>query len=77
MQTKFRRHQKVKLLSPALSEDTEFYSDEEVQIKAGQTGEINVILPNGRYHVKISDKKGNTIAYVVMDEENLKDLEDG
>ena len=35
-------------------------------------GRINIILPNGQYHVEILDKKGNTLAYVAVDEESLE-----
>ena len=47
----------------------------EVPIKKGMEGEINIILPNGKYHVKIMDKKGNTIAYAPFDEEQLGSTE--
>jgi len=43
----------------------------EVAIKKGAQGEINIILPNGKYHVKITDKKGKTIAYAPFNEEEL------
>lgn len=43
----------------------------ETKIKKGMQGEINIILPNGKYHVRITDKKGNTIAYAPFDEEEL------
>jgi hypothetical protein len=73
MQTKYKRHEKVILL---VNPDPEYieYSpelEEEPQIKKGMMAEINIILPNGRYHVRILDKKGNTIAYVPMAEEDL------
>jgi hypothetical protein len=72
MDTKFKRHQKVKLLSNPLEKDIEPYADPPQKITAGTTGTINVILPNGRYHIKIEDKNGDEIAYVVMDEEQLE-----
>ncbi len=75
MQTKFKRHQKVKLLTDPEKEYVEYYSDGEVPIEKGAVGKVNVILPNGRYHVEISDANGNVIAYVVMDEESLEDAE--
>jgi tRNA A37 threonylcarbamoyladenosine synthetase subunit TsaC/SUA5/YrdC len=76
MNTKFKRHQKVKLLRAPLIEDIEPYADnpeetKSVEIKAGMPGKINLILPNGQYHVEILDNKGDTIAYVAMDEEGL------
>ncbi len=72
MQSKFRRHQKVILLVDPNPEYIEYEPDEEdALIKKGAIGEINIILPNGKYHVRILDKKGNTIAYVPLDEEEL------
>ena len=72
MQTAFKRHQKVRLLRDPDPEYIEYYTDEEFQIKKGMDGEINILLPNGQYHVKIIDKKGNELAYVVMDEDGLE-----
>lgn len=72
MQTQFKRHQSVRLLADPREEDVEFYIDPPVPITKGTIGTVNIILPNGRYHVRISDKKGNEIAYVAMDEEQLE-----
>lgn len=72
MQTKFKRHQKIKILRVPLEEDTEPYTNPPTQLKPGMSGEINIILPNGQYHIKIVDKTGKTIAYAAMDEESLK-----
>ena len=72
MQSKFRRHQKVRLLVDPDKEYIEYYSDKEVPIKKGMTGKINILLPNGQYHVEIDDEKGEVIAYVLIDEENLE-----
>ncbi len=79
MQTKFKRHAKVRLLVDADSEYVEYHNAEEelenpVKIKKGMEGKINMILPNGRYHVEIIDKKGNTVAYVPLDEESLEEI---
>lgn len=71
MHTQFKRHQKVKLLSAPKEDDIEPYA-ENVAIKAGAIGFINILLPNGRYHVRIEDTDGNELAYVAMDEEQLK-----
>ncbi len=73
MNTKFKRHQKVKLLLTPLEKDVEPYDEENPQIKKGMVGEINMILPNGQYHVLIRNEKGNKIAYIVMDEEALEE----
>ncbi len=76
MQTKFKRHQKVKLLvdpNPEYIEYSEEY--EKSPIKKGMTGEINILLPNGQYHVKILDKKGNVIAYAPLAEEELEAID--
>ena len=80
MQTKFKRHQKVILLIDPDPEYIEYHnSEEELEnppiITKGMKGKINILLPNGRYHVEIFDKKGNTIAYAPMDEESLEALE--
>lgn len=72
MQTIFKRHQKVRLLVDPREEDIEPYADPPSPVKKGMTGSINIILPNGRYHVKVEDEEGNEIAYVAMDEEQLE-----
>lgn len=76
MNTKFKRHQKVKLLLNPDSEYVEYYSDEKPEIKKGMSGEINILLPNGQYHVAIKDKKGEVIAYAQMGEDDLEAIED-
>ena len=73
MNTKFKRHQKVKLLFVPLEKDIEPYQDEAPRIEKGMIGEVNVILPNGQYHLLIRDKTGEKLAYVVMDEESLEE----
>jgi len=72
MQTKFKRHQPVKLLRAPLIEDVEPYAEPPIEIVGGMSGKVNIILPNGQYHVEIIDDKGETIAYVAMDEEGLE-----
>jgi hypothetical protein len=77
MQTKYKRHQKVVLLVAPDAEYIEYEPDFENQdIKKGALGEINILLPNGQYHVKIIDGKGNTIAYAPMSEEDLGPAEE-
>lgn len=77
MNTKFKRHQKVKLLRAPLIEDVEPYTDPPTSIREGMTGKINLILPNGQYHIDIIDEKtGETIAYCAMDEEGIEPLDD-
>ena len=77
MQTIFKRHQMVKikrLPDPNLIEYN-FEDNEEadkVQLKSGMTGKINVILPNGQYHVEILDSKGKIVAYAAFFEEDLE-----
>jgi len=79
MQTKFKKRQKVKLLADPDAEYVEYHTEntgeEQVPIKKGMIGEINIILPNGRYHVRILDDKGQELAYVPMDEEFLEAVE--
>ncbi len=75
MQTLFKRHQKVKLLAAPDSEYIEYteeFDETKPEITKGMSGEVNVILPNGQYHVKIFDKEGKEIAYVLMDEDCLE-----
>lgn len=72
MQTKFKRHQPVKILADPLPNDVEPYTDPPIPIKAGMKGKVNVILPNGQYHVEIIDDKGETLAYVALDEDQLE-----
>ena len=77
MQTKLKRHQKVKLLidpDPEYVEYNDEIEQEHIPIKKGMTGEINILLPNGKYHVRILDKKGETIAYVPMEENHLEPI---
>ncbi len=75
MDTHFKRHQPVKLLRDPNKEYIEYYSDNEVPITKGMKGKINILLPNGEYHVEITDEKGDAIAYVLMHEEDLEALE--
>jgi|TARA_Y100000310_G_scaffold285136_1_gene308375 hypothetical protein len=72
MQTKFKRHQEVRLLRNPLIEDVEPYAEPPIEIVKGMSGKVNVILPNGQYHVDVIDDKGETIAYVAMDEDGLE-----
>jgi hypothetical protein len=75
MQTKYKRHDKVKLLADPNPEYVEFHTElegEEVTIKKGMPGEINMLLSNGKYHVGIKDKKENTIAYCEVDEDQIE-----
>ena len=72
MQTKFKRHQEVRILTEPDEKDIEDYQDPPIKIKKGMVGKINILLPNGRYHVQVIDKKNETVAYVAIDEENLE-----
>ncbi|MBU0906991.1 MAG: hypothetical protein KKD18_03590 [Nanoarchaeota archaeon] len=78
MQTLFKRHQKVRLLTDPDPEYTEYHTEntdeEQVPIRKGMTGEINLILPNGQYHIRVLDDQGRELAYVVMSEEFLEAL---
>ncbi len=80
MNTIFRRNDKVVLLNDPDPEYVEYHNEdepgfEEIPIKKGMIGCINIILPNGRYHVEILNSKGETLAYVPMDEEDLRKIE--
>ena len=77
MQTKFKRHSMVKILNVPDSETLEYNFEDndeadKVEIKKGMHGKINVILPNGKYHVEILDKSGKVIAYAAFDEDSLE-----
>ena len=77
MHFKFKKHDKIVLLVEPDAEYIEYKPDfEGTPIIKGMTGEINIILPNGKYHIRIFDKKGNTIAYVPLDEEEIGSLEE-
>jgi hypothetical protein len=72
MQTKFKRHQLVTLKIAPNPEYIEYY-EEERPIKKGMKGKINILLPNGQYHVEILDEKGEALAYAPMNEEDLEE----
>lgn len=75
MQTRFKRHTIVKLLRAPDSEYVEYETEEPVPIIKGMKGKINILLPNGQYHVAILDKKGDVIAYAPFNEEDLEAAE--
>lgn len=72
----FKRHEKVRLLVDPNPEYIEYYSEDKVQIKKGMIGKINILLPNGQYHVKIIGENDEEIAYVMISEEYLEKVED-
>jgi hypothetical protein len=74
METKFKRHQKVKLKITPFIESIEPYTDPPEKITKGMESEINLILPNGKYHVRVFNTKHEVIAYVVVDEEGLEPI---
>lgn len=76
MHFKFKKHDKVVLLVEPDAEYIEYEPDfEGASIKKGMIGEVNIILPNGKYHIRVLDGKGNTIAYVPLDEEEIGPLD--
>ncbi len=74
MNTKFRRHEKVRLIISPLESDIESYEEETPSVSKGTIGEVNLLLPNGRYHVAIKNEKGEKLAFVVADEEALESI---
>lgn len=77
MNTLFKRHQKVRLLRSPDPEYVEYHEElEDVETKPeivkGMTGKVNMLLPNGQYHVEIDDKKGNIIAYCSLSEDDIE-----
>lgn len=81
MNTKFKRREKVILKRTPDLEYVEYHIEdlgeniaedhEKPKIEPGMNGKINLILPNGQYHVEILDAKGKVIAYAAMNEEDL------
>lgn len=76
MQTKFKRHESVVLLTDPDPEYVEYHNEDdpefkEIPIKKGMLGKVNMLLSNGKYHVEVLDKKGKTFAYVPMNEDDL------
>ena len=74
MQTKFKRHQAIKILRSPEKEYIEYYSDKQEEIKEGMKGRINILLPNGQYHVEILNDEGEIIAYAPFNEEDLEEI---
>jgi len=76
MQTKFKRHELVTILRAPNEDYIEYHDEEESEekpkIEKGMTGKINILLPNGQYHVEILDKNKKTIAYAPFNEEDLE-----
>jgi len=75
MHQKFKRHQTIRILAIPNEEYVEYYSENKVPIKRGMKGKINMLLPNGQYHVELIDDKGNVIAYAPFNEEELEATE--
>lgn len=78
MQTRFKRHQSVRLLVDADSTYVEYHNEDdsgfqEIPIVKGMHGKINILLPNGQYHVEILDDKGETLAYAPFGEDDLEE----
>jgi hypothetical protein len=80
MNTKFKRHQEVILLTTPDKEYIEYHDEKEdtqenpnIPIVKGMKGKINLILPNGKYHVEILNEEGKTIAYAPFDEDDLEE----
>jgi hypothetical protein len=77
MDTKFKRHTKVKLLRTPDPEYVEYHEElaeeeEKPLIEKGMKGRVNMILPNGQYHVEILDSAGNILAYCSVSEDDLE-----
>ena len=76
MNTKFKRHQKVKLLIDPDPEYIEYKPGKEgTPIKKGMYALINLLLPDGQYHVEILDEKNEVIAFAPMSEDFLELVE--
>ncbi|MEK6843813.1 MAG: hypothetical protein AABX83_00115 [Nanoarchaeota archaeon] len=80
MQTKFKRHERVKILITPDPEYIEYHdekeeSEDQPEIKKGMIGVINIVLPNGQYHVAILNDEGEIIAYAPFSEDDLEEFE--
>ncbi len=71
MNTAFKRHQAVTILRIPDLDRVEWYEKEQPLTK-GMQGTINILLPNGQYHVEIKDKAGNILCYAPFNEEDLQ-----
>ncbi|MBM3230393.1 hypothetical protein FJZ22_01925 [Candidatus Pacearchaeota archaeon] len=71
MQTKFKRHQAVKIIRLPDPDRIEWYADEQ-PLQKGMKGTINILLPNGQYHVLLNDKAGNVLCYAPFNEEDIE-----
>jgi hypothetical protein len=76
MQSKYKKHQKVLILHDPDPEYIEYNLEENEEfaglpVKKGMSGKINLILPNGKYHIGILNKEGKVFAYVPMDEDSI------
>lgn len=81
MHTKFKRHQSVRLLRDPDPEYAEYHNEDdpafkEIPLTKGMRGRINILLPNGQYHVKVFNAEGEILAYVPMNEEDLEEIKD-
>lgn len=76
MENKFKRHQEVQLLVNPDPEYIEYHSEEDepekIPIKKGMKARINIVLPNGKYHLEILNDEGDIIAYAPVNEEEIQ-----
>jgi len=79
MQFKFKKHQRVKILVSPDAEYVEYHTEnsnvKDSKIIPGMKGKINVILPNGKYHVEILDDNEKEFAYAPFDEDQLESID--
>ena len=84
MQTKFKRHQLVKILRSPDPEYVEYNNEgdpdfKEIPVKTGMLGRINILLPNLQYHVAILYPKGRIeekiLAYAPFSEDELEAID--
>jgi len=83
MQTRFKRHQLVRILKRPDPEYIEYAEEgdpnfKEMPIKEGMLGRINILLPNFQYHVAIFDPEDKTkiIAYAPFEEDDLEEVKE-
>ena len=72
----FKRHQLVKIKVVPDPEYVEYHETDapEQPLKRGMLARVNIMLPNGRYHVEIlnPDNTAEVLAYAPFDAEQLE-----
>ena len=74
MKFKFKKNDIVRIKILPDNEYLEYSPDfEDFKLKKGMKGKINVILPNGKYHIEIMNDKDEIVAYAPFDESQIEE----